>query len=426
MARMTPKPWRTPETWPLKTDGSTQEDKPLPAPGAARWIALAGLWLVYAAFGAMTAGLAPLLPEIRADFGAGNTMMGAILGAWPLTYIVAAIPCGLLLDRLGVRSGIFIATLIIALSGILRALAGSPAELLVAVAVFGFGGPLISVGAPKMIASLFEGPSRGMAMGIYITGPSVGAIAVLSATHDWLLPLVGDWRGAMLFHAGTALACGLVWLAAAAFATSPGVKADGVSFDGRALLAMLRQREVLLVLAMAVGIFYINHALNNWLPAILRFEGVGASTAGFWASVPTLVGLAAAVSIPRLATPARRLPMLGALYAVAFVASLLLTTQPGPGLAAGLILQGIARGTMNTIAILVLVELPSIPRDRIGMAGGIFFSAAEIGGVLGPLMFGTLRDATGGFLVPLLSLAAVSTVLMALTAALRRAGRYPA
>lgn len=165
------------------------------AGGRGRWAALAGLWLVYAAFGAMTASLAPVLPEVRAALGAGDAQMGAILGAWPLVYMLAAIPCGILLDRIGPRRGLFLASLVVALSGVLRFLAQTPAEMLAAVAVFGLGGPLISVGAPKLIASVFEGPSRGTAMGLYITGPSVGGIAALALTNDVLAPLVGDGGG---------------------------------------------------------------------------------------------------------------------------------------------------------------------------------------------------------------------------------------
>lgn len=160
--------------------------------------------------------------------------MGAILGAWPLVYVLAAIPCGLFLDKIGLRVGLFTATLVIALSAILRSLADTPIEMLLAVAVFGIGGPLISVGAPKLIASTFTGKDRGLAMGLYVTGPSVGAIATLSLTNDVLLPMMGDWRGVMLFHAGTAIVGGIIWLGMAWLARLPRVSADHEAFDRRA------------------------------------------------------------------------------------------------------------------------------------------------------------------------------------------------
>ena len=49
---------------------------------------------------------------------------------------------------------------------------------------------------------------------------------------------------------------------------------------------------------------------------------------------------------------------------------------------------------------------------HMGAAGGLFFSAAEIGGVLGPPTIGALSDATGSFDAGLLVLAAVSAVML--------------
>jgi MFS transporter, CP family, cyanate transporter len=393
------------------------------APGSRRdaWLALAGLWLVYGAFGAVAASLAPLVPQIRADFGAGNAAMGGVLGAWPLTYIVAAIPCGIFLDRLGVRIGLFVATLVIALSCLLRAMAGSTFELFLAVAVLGIGAPIISVGAPKLIAGLFDGTSRGVAMGVYITGPAIGAVAALSLTNSVLLPVAGTWQGVMLMHAGFTLGAGVVWLILAAVARVPRLHSQSQSYSVQAFIEMLANRQVVILLGVGVGVFFINHALNNWLPELLRHAGMDAVKAGTWASIPTAVGLVASVLLPRFATPERRFAILAALFTGCLLASLLLQLSPGPLLILGLAMMGIARGTMITVALLVLVELPSIPKERLGLAGGVFFAAAEIGGVMGPLVFGILVDATGGFAVALVSVSAISVMLLAMTALLARA-----
>ncbi|MCB1339924.1 MAG: MFS transporter [Pseudooceanicola sp.] len=388
----------------------------------ARWIALGGLWLVYAAFGATASSLAPLLPEIRAALGTDNTTLGAILGAWPLVYIAMAIPAGALLDAIGVRLGLALAAVSIAASAALRAWADTPVEMLLAVGVFGIGGPLISVGAPKTIAALFQGPSRGMAIGIYSTGPNAGAIATLMLTSGVLLPWAGSWQGVMLIHAGFALAAGAVWLGCAALAARHIPAPTRERVDMGALRGLLGQRDVLIVLGMAVGIFYINHAMMNWLPALLRAQGMAAEQAGYWAAVPTMVGIGTALVVPRLATPARRLPLLLALFAVALVASLLIAWNGTLSLPSGLILQGIVRGSMTSIAVLVLIELPGVPQNRVGLAGGLFFSAAEIGGVMGPFGFGLLRDVTGAFMVPLGSLTFVSAMLIALGLLLGRRG----
>ena len=50
-----------------------------------------------------------------------------------------------------------------------------------------------------------------------------------------------------------------------------------------------------------------------------------------------------------------------------------------------------------TVLILTLVELREIGERYAGLASGIFFSAAEIGGALGPFLMGVLYSPTGGF-----------------------------
>ena len=126
-----------------------------------RWVLLGGVWLLYFAFGMTVAAMAPLVQPIRAELGLSDAAMGSILGAWPLVYIVSAMPCGAFLDRAGPRWALFAAALIIALSGVMRAVADGYVSMFVAVALFGIGGPLISIGAPKLVSES-SGLSRVM------------------------------------------------------------------------------------------------------------------------------------------------------------------------------------------------------------------------------------------------------------------------
>lgn len=387
---------------------------------------LAGVWLIYFCFGLTTASLAPLVPLLREEFGIGNAAMGLILGAWPLVYIAAALPCGVLLDRIGTRRGLFLAGLVIALSGVLRSVADGPGMLLFAVAVFGIGGPLISVGAPKLVAGLFQGPDRGTAMGIYMTGPYLGGIASLSLTHSLLLPLAGgDWRKVTLMLAGVAAVSALAWVTVLGRAPAGAgrLAGEGKKFHLGAFVELLRHPEVRLILAMSVGIFFINHALNNWLPVVLMAKGLDAAEAGLWSALPSVVGVVGALILPRLATPRWRYRIMAALFAMAFLASLLLQGAAGPGMVAALVMQGIARSAMMTIAMLFLMETPGVPAERLGLAGGLFFTMAEIGGVLGPVVFGAISETPLGFGPPLAVISVICLGLMTALAALVRARR---
>ncbi len=400
--------------------GATAAEGPHPY----RWVVLAGVWLMYFTFGICVASTGPLVAEIVRDLDSTFTAMGAVLGAWQLVYIAAALPLGALLDRIGVALGLALSAGVMALSMALRGLSGDETMLFAGVALFGLGGPIVSVGAPKLVALWFDGPDRGMAMGIYITGMNLGTVAALATTNSVLMPLTGDnWRAVMWIWAAWALISGVAWWAVSRHPEARrrdgriGKVSKGESLAAFAGIARLRVVQI--VLAMSIGVFFFNHGLINWLPQILRAKGLDAAEAGFWASIPTIVALGTSILIPRFAVPHRRVAIMAALFVAAALASLLLQLSPGAGLVTGLMLQGVARSSMMTIAIMLLMDAPGVPADRAGMAGGMFFTVAEIGGVLGPLSLGALSDMSGGFALPLAAVTVISLSMLGLLVWLR-------
>ena len=65
-----------------------------------RWFLLAGVWGLYASFGLVATCLAPLVPLVESELSISHAAMGSVMGAWQFVYIAAAIPCGILLDRM--------------------------------------------------------------------------------------------------------------------------------------------------------------------------------------------------------------------------------------------------------------------------------------------------------------------------------------
>jgi cyanate permease len=393
-----------------------------------RWAMLAGVLLLYYSFGLTVVSLAPLVGAITAELGLSHSAMGSVLGAWPLVFIATAIPCGVIMDRIGPRRALFAGALIVALSGLLRGLSEGYFSLFAAVGLFGLGGPLVSVGAPKVISLWFTGRQRGLAMGVYFSGNALGGITALSLTNSVLMPYAGgDWRAVLMFHAAIAFCAALVWLGISAHPASRAVEralaAEQRDSYLREFAELIRLPVVRIILVMAVFMLAFNHGLNNWLPEILRSGGMDAATAGYWASVPTAVGIFTALVIPRLAVPQRRFAILFAIYVGAGAAALLIQTGAGLPLAAGLLLQGTARGTMTVIAVLILMETKEIGARSVGSATGMYFSAGEVGGVLGPLGIGYVYDVTGGFSAGLTMLAAIMVLLMLLLIRLRRLSR---
>jgi cyanate permease len=423
MGRLVRSHVETPHAW--RRNGLERADAAPAPPHPYRWAMLAGVWWIYYAFGLTVASMAPLVGPIGRDLGLSHAAMGGIFGAWPLVYIVSAIPCGAVLDRVGLRWSLFAGAAIVGASGLLRVLATDHLGLFLAVAVFGLGGPIVSVGAPKLIGLWFDGQERSLAMGIYVTGPALGNVTALALTNSVMMPLAGgSWRRVLLAYALLALATGAAWLALSARRASRQLEARLAAEPSPAPLqvfaGLVRHRSVQLLLLMSVGIFFVNHGLGNWLPEVLRSRGLSPVAADFWASMPIAVGIAAALVLPRLAVASRRPAVLGGLFACAGAATLAIGHAAGPWLAVGLVLQGIARGSMLTFSMLILMETREVGLRHLGAAAGLFFSAAEIGGALGPLAIGSLHDLTGDFAAGLGLLTAVCAALMVLLGAFTR------
>ena len=344
-----------------------------------RWTMLGGVWLLYFAFAIAIASMAPLVYRVMPDLGMHRGEMGTVLAAWQLTYIFCSVPCGGLLDRFGPRKTMFASILVIALSVLCRGFAWDYLTLLVAVMVFGLGGPLISSGAPKVVSLWFVGKERGFAMGVYFTGNAMGGIVAMEKK----------------------------------------LSAEPKRRSLDVFLELVRDPIVRLVLLMGLLILFYNHGMTHWLPDLLRSYGMSPTQAGYWAAVPTLFGMVASLSLPRMATPDKRFIILLVLFISAAIATLLVYSATGPLLAAGLVLQGMCRGAMTSISILLLIESGDGSTSRVGAASGLYFSVGEVGGVLGPMSMGLLAHTTGNFDASLFMMFGIACLLMLVLLRLR-------
>ncbi|MEZ5260256.1 MAG: MFS transporter [Acidimicrobiales bacterium] len=377
-----------------------------------RWTLFAAAWLVYAGFGLTSGAMAPVVGEIRHDLGLSTSAMGLVLGAWQLVYLFSAIPGGRVIDRLGARRAVAATAVLVAASAAARAGAQGFVTLYLAVALFGLGGPLISIGGPKLIAAWFAPEDRGKAVGLYSTAPAVGAMVALFAMHSVAIPLTGSWRGAMLLYAGGTLSTGLVWWvlsrsstgAAAGAEPGPG---EAAARRRRGALAeqaptrtsrqLLGTRSVQLVLVLAVGSFLYNHGIGNWLVEMLRDGGRSASGASSLGALTTLVGIASALVVPRLATPARRRPLYLSVYLIGAVGVALVPHLGGGVVFVALVAVGVTRAAALPLGMMLLMDDPDVGAENMAVAGGLYFTAGEIGGVVGPLLVGSAAQSAGGY-----------------------------
>lgn len=380
---------------------------------------MAGVCAVYFSFGAALGAMPPLVDEISADLSLSRSTMGSILGAWALIYVFTAIPGGAIVDRLGLRTALTIGGITITASLILRCVATGPWSLFAAVAIFGIGGPLVSVSAPKLVASLFDESGRRLPTGLTVSSPTLGSTVALALTNPVLLPLTDDrWRGVLLIFAAVAAVATLCWLAASR-GLAPHVATTKLT-DTEALRRLLTLPSMRWILFMSLFVFFFSHALNAWLPEVLTDIGQSDNNAGYLAALSATVGIAGSLSIARLVATAHRTHALVVIFAVLAIAVVGLTALPTPLLIAALLVLGFFRSGLIPLLFLEIMGHPRISVADIGAATGLFFAVGEIGGFTGPYVLGLVAERTDGFAPAMQVLAAVAVLGAAAAIGLRR------
>jgi MFS transporter, CP family, cyanate transporter len=383
-----------------------------------RWVIFGAMCGVYFAFGVIVLAIPPMVAQVRAELDVSRGMLGFALGAWALLYIVTAPPAGHIIDRLGLRRSLTAGSLLVTASAAMQAVAQGLVMLWLAIAIIGIGGPLVSLSAPKLVAVWFADPrERAMAVGFYTSAPALGGVFALLLTNSVLLPLLGDWRAVLLFEAVLNLVAGLAWMFVSGRAPGEPAFEDLVGVPTlrgiAAARSLLSSTGVRLAMLLGIGSFFVTQGVSTWLPNMLEEHvGLSAGAASAWAAASLTVGIVARLVLPGLARPGRRSLLLHALMCVLGVGMVLMAVgPPGTGLAAALVLG--LRSSLSSLVILVLMDADRVTTANVGFAYGLWFSAVQIGGALGPQVVGAFGDSDLGFAGALVAMTIVLVIMMA-------------
>jgi cyanate permease len=347
--------------------------------------------------------------------------MGVILGSVILMYIPLAIPIGVMIDRVGQKRMIAAGVLFTSISAILRAFAFSFETLFLTVFLFGFGGPTISVGLAKVVASFFEGRERGIASGLYMTGAAIGSAVALAITNSLILPLVGTWRNVFVVYGLIGLLIAVIWIL---LGREPRKMADEAeSFLPLRAIAgrLLGHGQVWMVAIVGSTSFLVFYGFSNWLPALFELRGLSPIDAGILSSLPSWIGLAGSAAIPGLAEAGSRKPVIIIVLLLEGISMVVVGLAYGPVLILSLVVYGVTSGASMPLLLVVLMDLRDVGAEYTGVASGIFFSIGAFCGFLGPIIVGYLTDLTGSFIPAIAALALVVEAMIALTLVLKEA-----
>lgn len=155
------------------------------------------------------ASLGVVAPEIARDLALAPAMLGAANGVFFLALLLAQVPVGIALDRIGPKRSVGALTLLAVIGAGAQAFVNDGAELLAARFVLGLGCGASFMAAVVLCARFWRGAALTGALGRVFALSQIG-ILLSGAPLAGLAALVG-WRGALLASALMTAGCGLLW-----------------------------------------------------------------------------------------------------------------------------------------------------------------------------------------------------------------------
>lgn len=345
------------------------------------------------------------LTTLIVEFDLSGTQAGVLAGAVPFTYIPLALVTGLVVDRVGARRGIGAAVLVFGVAQCVRGFAPDYPALLGSTLLLGVGATGITFGLPKLASELYASERVGRASSVYLVGAYAGTASAFGLGRPILGPGLGGWRPLFVASGLASLAFAAVWVVAARIAPPGEFGGDDRSAFTLASLrgdvaAVVGHRDLRLLVVVGTMYLLVGHGMQGWLVAILEARGFAPGVAGTVTSLLVVAQVVGVLVIPVLAERlGRRRQGLVACCVAAAVGVSGLLAAPGRALllVAPVVLVGVGLGGMSPLIRAIPVELDRIGPSLTATAVGLIFAVGEVGGFVGPVLVGSLRDLTGSF-----------------------------
>jgi len=171
-----------------------------------RWVLVGLLFLASVLNYVDRQTLAILAPTIQKDLGMTDPQYALVNNVFLVAYTISYLVSGRLTDRLGPRKALALYLSFWSVANMLTGLARSVASLSSFRFLLGLGEAGNWTTAPKLVAAWFSPKERGLAVGLYTLGATLGA-TIAPPLILWLAA-TGHWQNAF-FATGAA---GLLWL----------------------------------------------------------------------------------------------------------------------------------------------------------------------------------------------------------------------
>ena len=357
--------------------------------------------------------------RIRAEFGINATAIGALGSAWALTYGIAQLPSGYLLDRIGPKFLVGAAMILWSLCQAAGGIASSYFLLMLSRIGLGATEAPCFPSATRAVSDWFVVKDRGTPSGVYTSGAYIGptlAPPILTG-----LMLAFNWRVMFIVMGLAGIAAAGLWFLIYRDPRAqvlepqdeeylrPNRQAkSSVSLREWTSLFRFRAMWVLMLGAFCTG--YITWMYQIWLPAYLEMQQhMSIAKTGFLASVPLICAFFGALCGGYVSDwlvkrgmdliASRRLPLiLGLLGSAVFTALAAIATGAGAAITCIAISMFCMQFGITCKWILVTAVTP---QAYCASAASNQNFAGFLGGTLSPILTGFIVDVTGSFVVAL-------------------------
>jgi ACS family D-galactonate transporter-like MFS transporter len=383
-------------------------------------------------------------PQLTKELGINAALMGLLFSVFSWSYVASQIPGGLFLDRFGSKLTYFLSMTLWSLCTLAQGLVHGIGAL------FAFRLGLGVSEAPcfptnsRVVATWFPQSERAMATGTYTVGEYIG----LAFFSPFLFMLMGafGWRSLFYVVGGVGLVFGVIWWmfyreprdhpsanqaeldyieaggglthrkkdAEAAESKATAVKSG---FEWRTIGRLLKHRQLT---GICLGQFAGNSTLVfflTWFPTYLATERHMAwLKIGFFAIMPFIAasigvmfgGFFSDWLLRRGKSPnvARKLPIIAGLL----LASTIILANYVDSNVAVIAILSVAFFAQGMAALGWTLVSDIAPDGLLGVTGGIFNFAANLAGIVTPLVVGFIVAATGSFVGALVFIGAIALV----------------
>lgn len=365
------------------------------------------------------AAMSVAMPFMSEELHLSPTDSGLLLSAFFWSYVLFQLPGGWLVDRLGPRITFALSSLGWGLATAACGLASSIAALV------GFRFVLGAVEAPSYPASSstvtrwFPRQERSFAAATFNNGSKIGgtlAIPIISLLIAWV-----GWRATFVISGAVAVIWALGWYlwyrdphehrsASAEEVEFIETNQDAETAEPMSIRQLLAQRTVQAMMAGFFCINFVSYFFFTWFPTYLvetfhlslvkfgllgMLPGVAAIIGGWCGGLlsDSLVRRGYSLSV------ARKIPLVGGMLGSATIG--LAAFSPTVSLALTALCFANFAATFASAALWALPSDVTPNRANVATIGGIQNMAANLAGIISPIMIGVIMQYTHSFVIPL-------------------------